>query len=258
MKLLRSFCMALTMYSRLPAPRVAWREENMAYAMCFFPVIGGVIGLLMFLLLALGELLSLGRTLMAAFLTVLPLAVTGGIHMDGFCDVADARASHAPREKKLEIMKDPHAGAFAVIACGAYLLVNFGLWHEVPLSGSSMRVLALSPVLSRGLSALAVVSFRGARRDGLLATFRSASDVRVVRIVSGLWITAAACVMLWRAPLAGGAAVVAAGASFLHYRIMAYREFGGATGDLAGYFVQVCELAVLGAVMLAERIGGLI
>lgn len=258
MKFLRSFCMALTMYSKLPAPRVEWREENMAYAMCFFPVIGGVIGLLMFLLLALGNLLSLSRACMAVLLTILPLAVTGGIHMDGFCDVADARSSHAPREKKLEILKDPRVGAFAVIACGAYLLLAFGLWHEAPFAGPTAFVLALCPVLSRGLSAFAVVTFRGARKDGLLATFRGASDVRIVRAVSALWVAAAAGMMLWRAPLAGGAAVLAAGLSFLHYRLMAYREFGGATGDLAGYFVQVCELACLFAVVIAEKIGGLL
>ena len=45
MKLLRSFCMALSMYSRLPVPHVAWEEENMAYALCFLPVVGAFIAL---------------------------------------------------------------------------------------------------------------------------------------------------------------------------------------------------------------------
>ena len=155
-------------------------------------------------------------------------------------------------------MKDPRAGAFAVIACGAYLLLTFGLWNDVPLGEADCIALAFCPVLSRGLSALAVVTFRGARRDGLLAAFRDASDIRVVRIVSLLWIAAAAGMMLLRAPIAGGAAVAAAGLSFLHYRLMSYREFGGATGDLAGYFVQVCELACLAAVVLVGKIGGLL
>ena len=183
MKFVRSFCMALAMYSKLPVPQVEWREENMAYAMCFFPVIGACIGLLMFAVLALANLLALSRTLTAALLTVLPLAVTGGIHMDGFCDVADALSSHAPKEKKLEIMKDPRAGAFAVIACGAYLLLTFGLWNDASLGEADCVALALCPVLSRGLSAHAVVTFRGARRVGLLEAFRDASAHRVVRDV---------------------------------------------------------------------------
>lgn len=125
MKFVRSFCMALAMYSKLPVPQVEWREENMAYAMCFFPVVGACIGLLMFAVLALANLLALSRALTAALLTVLPLAVTGGIHMDGFCDVADALSSHAPKEKKLEIMKDPRAGAFAVIGLRRISSVDF-------------------------------------------------------------------------------------------------------------------------------------
>ena len=64
--------------------------------------------------------------------------------------------------------------------------------------------------------------------------------------------------MLLRTPIAGSDAVAAAGLSFLYYRLMSYREFGGATGDLAGYFVQVCELACLSAVVLVGKIGGLL
>ena len=101
MKFVRSFCMALAMYSKLPVPQVEWREENMAYAMCFFPVIGVCIGLLMFAVLALANLLALSRALTAALLTVLPLAVTGGIHMDGFCDVADALSSMRRKKRSL-------------------------------------------------------------------------------------------------------------------------------------------------------------
>ena len=36
---------------------------------------------------------------------------------------------------------------------------------------------------------------------------------------------------------------------FWYYR-MSVREFGGITGDLAGYFLQICELALLGASVL--------
>ena len=50
--------------------------------------------------------------------------------MDGLCDTADALASHQTREKKLEILKDSHTGAFAVIGCCAYLLLTFALWTQ--------------------------------------------------------------------------------------------------------------------------------
>lgn len=258
MKLIRSFCMALSMYSRLPVPRVAWEKENMAYAMCFFPVVGAFIGFFWLIWLIAVRLLGIGQILSAAVASLIPLAVSGGIHMDGFLDTSDALGSHAPRERMLEIMKDPHAGASALIAASAYAVLAFALWTEVDASTPAMLALALAPVLSRALSALAVVSFKSARGDGLLVSFQKAADVKTVRVVSILWILAAAAAMLWRAPLCGGAILLAALASFVAYRTVADRRFGGTTGDVAGWFVQICELSCLASFVLATKIGGLL
>ena len=104
MNLFCSLAIAFSMYSRIPMPTVAWTKERMKYAMCFFPLIGVVIGAITY-----GSVLvltALKLDWMARIFPVLvPLMVTGGIHMDGFLDVTDARASHAPAEKKLEILK---------------------------------------------------------------------------------------------------------------------------------------------------------
>ncbi len=260
MRLLRSLCMALSMYmySGIPVPQVKWEKENMAYAMCFFPVVGLIQGACVLLVLFLCDLLGFSAVLSGALLTLVPLAVTGGIHMDGFCDTVDALSSHAPREKKLAIMKDPNCGAFAVIGFASHLLISFALWHEAALTGASRYVLALVPVLSRALSAFAVVSFKSAKGDGLLATFSGAADVRTVRTVSCLWFAAAAAGMFLCSLTLGGAALLAAGVVFGYYGRMAYSRFGGTTGDLAGWFVTVCELACLGAAVLTEKIGGLL
>ena len=37
MRLMRSACIALSMYTRLPVPQFSWEEEDMQYAICFFP-----------------------------------------------------------------------------------------------------------------------------------------------------------------------------------------------------------------------------
>ncbi|HWQ59442.1 MAG TPA: adenosylcobinamide-GDP ribazoletransferase, partial [Clostridia bacterium] len=210
MKLIRSFCMALSMYSRLPVPRVAWEEENMAYALCFFPVVGTFIGLFWLVWLVLARFLGIGQVLTAAVASLIPLAVTGGIHMDGFLDTADALGSHAPRERMLDIMHDPHIGASALIAGVSYMLLSFALWTQVDAAAPALFVLALAPMLSRALSALAVVSFKSARGDGLLASFKKAADVKTVRVAALLWILALAAAMLWRAPLYGGAVLLTA------------------------------------------------
>ena len=257
MRLIRSFCIALSMYSRLPVPRVAWLEENRTYALCFFPVVGAFIGLFWLLWFLLARLLGFGAILNAAVASLIPLAVSGGIHMDGFLDTADALGSHAPRERMLEIMKDPHVGASALIAGIVYALLAFALWTEVDIASPALFALLLIPVLSRALSALAVATFQSAKGDGLLVAFQKAADIKILRIISALWILTAAAIMIWRASLGGGAILLTVLASFVVYRVMSYKRFGGTTGDLAGWFVQVCELACLASFVVAERIGGL-
>ena len=102
--MLRSLFSAFLMYSRIPAPKVEWKEENRRYALGFFPLVGAVIGgLLMLWRLGCGKL-GFGQLVFAAGAVFIPVLVTGGIHLDGFCDVCDARASYADKAKRLEIM----------------------------------------------------------------------------------------------------------------------------------------------------------
>lgn len=258
MKLLRSLCMALTMYSRIPAPRVEWKDENMAYAMCFFPVIGAFIALFTMLWLYVSSVVHFGTVLTAAVASLIPLAVSGGIHMDGFCDTADALGSNASRERMLEIMKDSRAGVSAVVSCAAYTLVAFALWTQVDISSHALIALLCVPVLTRALSAFAVVTFKSATGKGLLASFKNASDTTVVRIVCALWTLVCIGFMVWRAPLEGGFAAAAAIAVFIVYRVMSYRRFGGTTGDVAGWFVETAQLAALAAFVTGSALGGII
>ena len=46
MWLLNAMIIAIAMYSKIPMPRVDWNEKNMRYAMCFFPLVGVIIGVL--------------------------------------------------------------------------------------------------------------------------------------------------------------------------------------------------------------------
>ena len=158
MHLVKSLAVALSMYSKIPVPAVEWKEENMKYAMCFFPVVGVAVGILQYLAAAvLLGLTDCGAVLFSAVMTLIPVLVTGGIHLDGFADTTDAIASWGSKEKKLEILKDPHTGAFAVIGLCCWFLFTFALWSEVPGSGNSRNTLAAAAclaVLAAGISVL--------------------------------------------------------------------------------------------------------
>lgn len=244
MNLIGSFVIAFSMYSKIPMPQVEWTKERMKYAICFFPLIGVVIGALLVCFGRLSVLVSLPETARACIGTVIPLLITGGIHMDGFLDVVDARSSYQPMEKKLEILKDPHTGAFATIGCGIYLLVYTAFFAMLSLRGISL--FSGTFVLTRALSGLAVVAFPKAKHTGLAAEFSEKAKRRTVGIVlSGMVCLAELYFLLAGGVVYGGAAAVVSAAVFIGYYRMAVREFGGITGDLAGYFLQLCELALL-------------
>lgn len=247
--LLRSLAMAFSMYSILPAPRVEWKPENMRYAFCFFPLIGAVIGAAEYGWLWLCTDLGVGAGLASAVATAIPVVISGGIHLDGFCDTSDALASHAPAERKLEILKDPHIGAFGVMACVLCLLLSFGMWTQYRFAPRTAGVLAAGFVLSRSLSGFSVVSMRCAKTSGLAALFSENAAKGRVRVLLAVLAMLCAAVMLFLSPAAGAVGLLVVLLVFVHYRQLAYRCFGGITGDLAGYFLTVCEAAVLAAVV---------
>ena len=116
--MIRSFITAFQMYSRIPMPRIEWRPENRRYALCFFPFVGMVMGCLFMLWDRICTRLGTGSLLFGAGAVFLTVLVTGGIHLDGFCDTCDARASWGDKARKLEILSDSHIGAFAAIKLG--------------------------------------------------------------------------------------------------------------------------------------------
>ena len=253
---MRSILIAFSMYSKIPVPQIPWDERSLSRALCAFPLVGAVIGAILYGWLRLSAALDLGA-LGAAGALVIPMALSGGIHMDGFCDSCDALASHQSRERKLEILKDSHTGAFAIICCGIYLLLFYGAWCEADFNRGTLA-LAMMPILSRSLSATAAVFFRNARGSGLLAAFTKPMDARLARVLLPVFAAASAAGMILAAPAAGAAAVISAAAVFPWYRWMAYRQFGGITGDTEGFFLQICECVMVISFVLAQKAGALL
>lgn len=245
--LLESMDVAFSMYSAIPMPQIMWNEQNMKYMLAFMPMVGLVQSVLLILWVNVSSILQINTILFAAIATLIPLFVTGGIHLDGFCDTVDARASHQERDKKLEILKDPHTGAFAVMGCIAYLLLTFALWTQPSPEHRILtaKIMSIGYVFSRALSVLAVVSFPCAKNSGLVHSFSSAAQKQRVKQISVLWVLVCEAAFLLVNIWIGVAALVGAFFVFGYYHHMAMKEFGGITGDLAGYFLQINEIVLL-------------
>ena len=248
MSIINSFFIAISMYSRIPVPRVDWEKENMRYAMCFFPMIGVVIGAVMYLAGWLLDKTSVGGLFRGVVFTLIPIMITGGIHMDGFMDTMDALGSWGDREKKLEILKDSHAGAFAILGMGCYLMWSMAVWSELP--AEVLRVCCVSFVLSRALSGFSVVTFPAARNSGLLKMFQDGAQKKVVRITMCLYVAAAVIMMAVMNARAMTGAVTGVMIAYLYYIVVSRKQFGGVTGDLAGFFLETAELAMFTGILV--------
>lgn len=245
MNMIKACIIAISMYSKIPMPQLAWNEKSMRYALAFFPIVGVVIGALqLFLFYVLYQKLGIGSGIYAALATAVPIVVTGGIHMDGYCDTIDALSSRQSTEKRLEILKDSNAGAFAVIWAGVYFALCYGAWSDVHAYDAA-RFIAAGYVSSRAWSGLAALFFPNANKKGSLASFCNYAGKGFVYTVLVLAFAAA---FLWQMSISLQTSVLTlAGeaAFFLYYYIMSKKNFGGITGDLAGWFLQCMELLIL-------------
>ena len=255
MRYLRAVSMAFSMYSRLPMPWVRWSDDCRAWVLCAFPLVGAVLGLLLLAWSALADLLTLTPQLRAAGAVLLPLAYTGGIHMDGFCDTCDALASPpGPGPEAGDPEGLPRGGAFAVLGCVSYLLLQYALWCQPGWEKEDLWVLALVPVLSRAMSGYRALHSRGARADGLLAAFTEQEQGRG-RQRFLLFLCALLALAIGMLGV-GCAAVAAAILVYLWYIQMARREFGGLTGDLAGVVPSGVRIGLSGGDGVGERDSG--
>ena len=198
-------------------------------ALPWFPVVGALVGV------GVGGAWWLGTEVWnpavgAALAIVADLALTGMLHHDGLGDAADGLLPHLPRERRLEVMRQPDIGAFGVAAIGAALLLQYAA-----LSSMAVDVVLLVALLAttRGLAALALASRPYARPGGLADVFRGRSPLAWV--VTGTAFVA----LVVGEPLAAFAALV----TFAGVVALGERRLGGYTGDVLGAAIVVAQTA---------------
>ena len=245
---MQSLFIAFSMYSRLPVPHTEWNEENMAYALCWFPFVGFILGIIELAAFSCLEMFGAGPVFKGAVLACLPVFITGGIHLDGFMDTADARSSFADRKRKLDILKDSHVGSFAVIHLAVYMMLSMGAWSMA--DRQTAMIMCCTFVIERAVSALAAINIKGAREDGMLAAFTVPAKKKTVSVILAFIACGGAMISAYIWSTGGLICISAVMIMLLLYRHMALNEFGGVTGDLAGWFLQVCELTVLMALII--------
>lgn len=239
------FWIALQFLSSLPVRLPGMPEpEQLGRSLLFYPLVGLLFGGLLWLLDAL--LSGAPPLLHAALLLTAWVLLSGGLHLDGLADSADAwLGGFGDRERTLLIMKDPRSGPIAVITLVLVLLLKFAALLALIEHGQTVALLIV-PVLGRGALLGLFLTTPYVRAGGLGQALADHLPRRAGWQV--LLVGALGCV-----GVAGWGAVVAlvvASAVFIGLRQMMLRRLGGCTGDTAGALLELLEIAVLVGMIL--------
>ena len=236
--LTRRFICAVQFLTRLPTPQIKdFAAEDLSRAAAFFPLVGLIIGAV--LAGAVTALAKVDPWIAGLVGVVMWVWITGGLHLDGLADVADALgAAHRSPERFLEVLRDPHVGAFAVIVIALQIAAKLVLLAVIARSGQTAALIAalvLVPAWARWGTMLWSATVPPLQ-PGLGERFAWTIDRRAI---AG-WAVVLAGASAWLSPwlllaLPLGAAVT----GYWRWRL------GGITGDCLGASVEVMESLLL-------------
>ena len=232
--LARRLILAVQFLTLIPTPQVAdVHPADLSRSALFFPLVGVIVGCAVAVAVMLGGMINPAVAGLAGLLAW--VAITGGLHLDGLGDVADAfGAAHRNPERFHEVLRDPHAGSFAVIALTLQMAAKLVLIGSVAASGM-VWALALIPAWARW-GAMFWSSAVPPLREG--AAERFSSHISLLSVAA--WGLALALASAWVAPpLLAALAIVPALAAFWRWRL------GGITGDCLGASIEVTESLLL-------------
>lgn len=232
---------AIGFLTRIPVPARVFADAGAAKrSLPFYPLVGLLIGAL---LCGLSWLLRDAPPLLAAAVLLAAwVGLTGALHLDGLADSADAWVGGlGDRERTLAIMKDPRSGPMAVAAVVLVLLLKFAALASLPVQAWPMLLAA--PVVARAWLVLAFITTPYARAQGMGSALTGASRA---------WSAVALLLALAVVVACGVAASLGLGMSllvFIAWWHACLKRLGGFTGDTLGALVEICEVAVLLALL---------
>ncbi len=258
MKVLRWIAAAFLMYTRIPVPGFKMKDEDMKNCIMFLPLAGVIIAGIMFALAKVMSTIGIPLTAKAVIAMLVPLIITGGFHVDGFMDTVDALRSYRDKDKKLEILADPHIGAFSVTGAATAGLLMFAsivviLSIETTKSVPVFIFTCSVFVISRALAALTSLLMKKAKDDGMLVTEVSGSESAAV-VVSAVFLIATLCLIAYLDIKCTAVIICSFIAFTVYYCYMTKKNFGGVTGDTAGWYVTAGEVFVVFVLAASEVI----
>ena len=233
---LHAFAMCQSMFCAIPFPGNLWDEKARGKMLLFLPVVGLEMGAIWAVLAWLCHLLNLPVLVRGLILAVYPYLAAGFIHLDGYMDVTDAVKSCRSLERRREILKDSHVGAFAVIGIVLLLIAQFAFMSSVK-EGADYRILLFVPAVSRCGSSLAVTVLKPMNTSQYADQKKPKSHVMALAAMTAAFVAGGFL-------LCGKYGFVLLG-GLAGYGVAlrkAYKSLEGMNGDISGYALTISEL----------------
>jgi adenosylcobinamide-GDP ribazoletransferase len=230
----RGFWIALQFLTRLPTPRIVnGKADDLARAATWFPAAGLVVGICLALVLRIFH----GDDPWVGALAVLAIWIwiTGALHLDGLGDVADAfGAAHGAPDRFIQVLGDPHAGSFAVVAIALQIAAKLVLLAHLPPS-LAIWALILIPAWARWGTLICSKTLLSLK-PGLGASVSNSVGWPAI-LIWGLALAIAA--LVGAKPTLLALVIVPAIAFYWQWRL------GGITGDCLGASIELTETLLL-------------
>ncbi len=237
-----AFIMCQSMFCAIPCPLKICDESARDKQILFLPLIGAEFGVLWLAIAKLCLFLNIPHFLTAFILAVYPFVISGYIHLDGFMDVTDGVKSCRNLEKRREILKDSHVGAFAVIGCILIVTGQFAAFASMDFNG--ITALVFIPIVSRLGSALALNTLKKMDQS----QYKDFSQNRKhISVLTAMLIVTAVCSYIFCKKYVF--AILGAVLGYLFALHKGYKNLDGVNGDVAGYALTVSEFC--GIIVLA-------
>lgn len=240
------FWIALQFLTTFPVQLKAMpsKQQN-GQSVLFYPLIGFIIGVILCAVALLLQVIP--AILSASLILVLWIWLTGGLHLDGLADTADAWVGgFGDAERTLKIMKDPACGPIGVLSLIIICLLKWSALYLL-IQKQLYSALVLFPVLGRLAPMFLFLSTDYVREKGLGSSMASyipkklAITIMVLLVLSSLYFSVLGLVV-----------ILATAFSLLYLRRKFKQRIGGITGDTVGASIEICECVSLLAFVLGN------
>lgn len=254
------FLLTFQFFSIIPINvEVPMTDEHIERSIRLFPLLGFIFGWVYALVAyVLQTHTPLSNLLIAFIIWFLTIALSGGLHIDGWMDTADAYFSYQDKEKRLEIMGDPRIGAFGVLGAIVLLAAKFILIYEVLINSRSLTFMLIPsiPMLSRMLMGLMLTRVPNAKSTGLGYLFQKAQTTSTLSFYVLYVLFALPFIFIdWRAFSILLILIGTMFGAFLFIKKKVVKWFGGITGDVIGASTEGVEVLLWFVLLLLHYFG---